>query len=77
MLRESLDPTGFYRTLKKMEEAGRIISKWEVAKGRRPVRVYTLTAAGKECLYTWRRTLSAYRGSIDELLADMDALAIE
>lgn len=76
MLRDSIDTTGFYRTLKKMEEAGRITSKWEIAKGRRPVRVYALTAAGEECLRTWRRTLSAYRGSIDELLNDMDALAL-
>lgn len=67
---QTLDPSGFYRTLKKMEEAGNIASTWNLA-GDRPARVYSITQPGIRCLQNWQHTLTLYRDSIDRLLANM------
>jgi DNA-binding PadR family transcriptional regulator len=53
-----LNQTGLYRHLNVLEKRGMLVSKWDVA-GRGPARrQYTLTAAGRQCLSRWMRTLS-------------------
>ena len=53
----SIDPTGLYRTLKKMEESGLLTSRI----------VYEITDEGRVCLVFWRATLLDYRDRIDRL----------
>lgn len=69
-----IDPTGFYRTLKKMEEAGNISSQWDLTYGAKPVRRYALTTAGLSCLKNWKRTLVGYRENVDALLEGISAV---
>lgn len=65
------DPTGFYRTLKKMEEAGNITSKWETQNYIRPVKIYSITETGKTCLKSWEYTLKQYAKDMQELAAQI------
>lgn len=64
----NIDPTGLYRTLKKMESAGLLVSKWDVRDNAQPRRFYEITADGKDCLRHWKTTLTDYKGSIDKLV---------
>ena len=63
----SLDPTGPYRTLKKMEEAGLLRSKIDAGSEIQLRRIYSITDEGKICLIFWIDTLQHYRKRIDSL----------
>ena len=63
----SIDPTGLYRTLKKMEGAGLLVSKWDTESAAQPRKIYEITDEGRSCLANWETTLYNYRDSIDEL----------
>lgn len=62
----AVDPTGLYRTLKKMEAAGLLSSEVENAKKTR--RVYAITDEGKDCLVSWKETLESYCGEIGGMI---------
>lgn len=62
-----IDPTGLYRTLKKMEEAGLLASRVEAENGIQAKRVYEITEEGRICLVFWRSTLLDYRDRIERL----------
>ena len=62
-----LDPTGFYRTLKKMDEAGTITSEWLTAGQEKPIKVYSITNSGRICLKTWEITLKQYIEDMGDL----------
>ncbi|MEL7564745.1 MAG: PadR family transcriptional regulator [Dehalobacterium sp.] len=66
-----VDPTGFYRMLKNMEEAGYISSHWEIIKNEKPVKKYSITDNGKVCLKTWEHTFQQYIKDIGGLLAQI------
>ncbi|MDR0869649.1 MAG: helix-turn-helix transcriptional regulator, partial [Planctomycetaceae bacterium] len=51
------DMSGIYRTLKTMEERGLVQSDWNVCKGERAKRIYSVTEKGKLCLEHWQETL--------------------
>lgn len=55
-----VDATGFYRTLKKLEEDGKLTSLWSIEAGEKPKKVYSITDSGLQCLQNWRVTLKAY-----------------
>lgn len=63
-----LDPTGLYRTLKRMEQAGLLASYYEEGSPTQTRRVYQITQQGRECLTTWGSTLAAYRNCLDALI---------
>ena len=63
----SLDPTGLYRMLKKMEEAGLLSSEVENENGLQGRRVYLITQEGRVCLVFWRATLLDYQKKIVRL----------
>ncbi|MDD3470069.1 MAG: PadR family transcriptional regulator [Thermoguttaceae bacterium] len=69
-----LDPAGFYRTLKKMEDAGLLRSRWEMPSHERPVRVFAMTESGLECLRNWKQTLWEYRQHVEYLLDTMEQI---
>lgn len=64
---EGVDPTGLYRTLRKMEKDGLLSSRWDLSEAP-PRRVYILTEEGRECLANWQETLVRYCGRIDRLV---------
>ncbi len=63
-----IDPTGLYRTLKKMETAGLLISRWDINDRTQPRRIYEITEDGKDCLQHWKRTLINYQNSLGALI---------
>ena len=68
---DHLDPAGLYRTLKRMEGAGLVTSRWDVESASKPRRVYSITAQGRACLGAWRDTLLEYQSRIDHILAEI------
>ncbi len=71
MDREGVDPTGLYRTLRKMEQDGLLNSRWDLAEAP-PRRVYSLTGEGRDCLANWQETLVRYRGRLDRLVRALE-----
>lgn len=65
------DPAGFYRTLKKMDNLGTISSRWEI--GERPMKLYSITDHGKNCLRAWKRTFEQYSSDLLELSKQIGA----
>ena len=63
------DAAGIYRALNLMERDGYVESRWDAPQAGPPRKVFQLTASGRACLVQWRRTLRAYRGDLDRLLA--------
>ncbi len=63
----AVDPTGLYRTLKKMETAGLLTSEWDMESAAQPRKTYAITDEGRKCLVNWETTLYGYRNSIDRL----------
>jgi len=68
------DPTGMYRTLKKMEESGLLKSEWDTENSAQPRRIYSITNDGRECLKAWAATLGAYSKRISELSKEISEL---
>lgn len=65
---EHFDPTLVYRSLKGMEEAGWIQSRWEEASQGPKRRVYTLTAEGNRQLDQWMMAIRQTQSDIERLL---------
>ena len=70
----TIDPTGLYRTLKKMESAGLLMSKWDTESAAQPRKIYEITDEGRSCLANWDTTLYNYRDSIDELAKSISSV---
>lgn len=69
---ESLDATGLYRMLKRMESAGYLISRWDTEKAHAK-RVFQITPLGRSCLANWVETLENYRDYIDKMVGQIKA----
>lgn len=72
-LTDRVDATGFYRTLKKLEQDGKLTADWVVEPGQKPRRVFALTDAGLACLRQWQLTLNAYKSHIDYIAGAIEA----
>ena len=68
---DHLDPAGLYRTLKRMEGAGLVTSRWDVESANKPRRIYSITDQGRACLGAWRNTLQEYQQRISHILAEI------
>ena len=64
---DSLDPTGFYRNLKKMEKDGYITST-ESGDESKNKRVYEITDFGKQSLRSWMDTLEKYERHVGKVI---------
>ncbi|HCL80594.1 MAG TPA: transcriptional regulator [Synergistaceae bacterium] len=64
---QRVDPTGLYRTLRKMEQAELLRSKRETQRSGPARDVYGLTEKGNACLRTWAGTLRAYCDDVERL----------
>ncbi|MBU2009141.1 MAG: helix-turn-helix transcriptional regulator [Chloroflexi bacterium] len=58
----SFEPTTVYRTLRRLQKTGLIMSAWETGDSGPAKRVYSLTDAGEEFLRTWASALRQYQG---------------
>lgn len=66
------DATGFYRTLHKLEADGKLNSRWEVTKGEKPRKVYSITEVGISCLKNWQNTLKGYMKLVMDMSSAVD-----
>lgn len=69
---ESLDATGLYRMLKRMESAGYLISRWDTEQAHAK-RVFQITPLGRSCLTNWVSTLENYRDYVDRMVRQIKA----
>jgi PadR family transcriptional regulator PadR len=53
-----LNMTGLYRHLNMLEKRGMLVSEWDTSAKGPARRMYSLTDAGKECLWHWMQTLA-------------------
>ncbi len=68
------DPTGVYRYLKKMEQAGLLRSTWEVDRGDgRPRRMYEITDHGRACRNNWAVALNDYAAAIARMVEELQS----
>ena len=68
-----VDPTGLYRTLKRMEADGYLSSRAD-GTGPRARRIFALTDLGRYSLKSWEGSLQKHRRHIDQLLAAMETV---
>ena len=71
-----IDPTGLYRTLKKMESSGLLSSKWDTETALQPRRIYQITKEGRHCLAFWNETLKEYVATLGNLSRAISQAAI-
>ena len=69
---ESLDATGLYRMLKRMESAGYLISRWDTEQAHAK-RIFQITPLGRSCLANWVSTLEHYRDYVDRMVTQIKA----
>ena len=69
---DKVDATGFYRTLRKLEEDGKLSSEWQIEEGEKPKKVYTITDDGRACLNNWQKTLHDYIGLLGRISDTVD-----
>jgi len=66
------DATGFYRTLHKLEDDGKLSSTWDVGEGEKPKKVYSITEKGITCLKNWQNTLKSYVKLVEDMSCAVD-----
>lgn len=62
----AFDPSTVYRTLRRLEKDGLIVSAWQTGDSGPAKRVYSLTEAGQAFLKTWASTLEQYQGILSK-----------
>jgi DNA-binding PadR family transcriptional regulator len=63
-----LDNAAVYRTLRQLEAAGCVTSRWDTRSGGPARRVYALTALGSQHLSEWMQVMQGVVGAMTELL---------
>lgn len=63
-----VDKAGAYRTLKILEERGKISSYWLDSEDKQKKRIYQITEDGKDCLQNWIETLNNYKMKMDRII---------
>lgn len=62
-----LNMTGLYRHLNHLEKRGMLVSEWDTTHKGPARKKYSLTEAGRECLWRWMQTLTTQLTLIGEL----------
>jgi len=65
------------RTLRRLEESGLVVSKWDVSGGGPARRLYDLTPTGDEHLQEWMEVLERMSMSLARFVTDVRAVAIK
>ena len=71
LIDSSLDPAGFYRRLKKLEQDNCLTSVIDRSSGK-PRRVFSITDFGRRTLLAWERTLENYDQHIQLILREIE-----
>ncbi len=71
-LAKSVDAAGFYRTLRRLEDDGKLISEWQIEQGEKPKKVYSITEEGRACLRNWQVTLRDYLSLVERIAESVD-----
>jgi PadR family transcriptional regulator len=64
----SADQGAVYRTLRRLEEAGCVVSRWETGVSGPARRIYEITTAGRDVLYRWALALRERRERLERFL---------
>ena len=70
-----LDSGVIYRTLRRLEAAGRVRSSWDTSGGGPARRVYVLTESGRQHIGEWAQVLGDVTGSLQALARDCQKAA--
>jgi PadR family transcriptional regulator PadR len=62
------DQGAVYRTLRRLEEAGCVISRWETGASGPARRIYEITAVGQELLHRWALAFRTRRERLERFL---------
>ncbi|NMC73333.1 MAG: PadR family transcriptional regulator [Geobacteraceae bacterium] len=69
-----IEPGALYRTLRRLEENGLVVSAWDVNGAGPARRLYDLTPDGEEHLREWLVVLERMSQSLSRFVADVKAL---
>lgn len=72
-IEEHLDPTGFYRNLKRMEQDGYLTSVSD-GKGAKAKKTYTITDLGCRALSNWGTSLRRYEAHVGKIASGIEAI---
>jgi len=72
-IEENLDPAGFYRNLRRMENDGYLVSS-SSGKGPRAKRTFTITDFGRRALSNWEDSLRKYEAHVNHIVRGISAV---
>lgn len=68
-----IEPGALYRTLRRLEENGHVVSNWDVGGAGPARRIYELTASGEEHLREWAVVLGNLSESMKRFVTDVNS----
>lgn len=71
-----IEPGALYRTLRRLEESGLVVSTWDVSGGGPARRMYDLTATGEEHLSEWLVVLERMTWSLARFVTDVKSITV-
>jgi len=71
-----IEPGALYRTLRRLEENGFVVSAWDVSGGGAARRLYELTREGEEHLGEWLVVLERMTTSLSRFVTDVKAAVV-
>ena len=69
-----IEPGALYRTLRRLEENGFVVSNWDVSGAGPARRIYELTSSGEEHLAEWTEVMKNLSGSLARFAEDVNSL---
>jgi DNA-binding PadR family transcriptional regulator len=72
-----IEPGALYRTLRRLEENGFVVSAWDVSGGGAARRLYELTPEGEEHLREWLAVLERMSTSLNRFVTDVRAAVVK
>ena len=71
-----IEPGALYRTLRRLEESGLVVSAWDVSSAGPARRQYDLTPSGEEHLVEWMMVLERMSRSPARFVADVKSVTV-
>lgn len=72
-----IEPGALYRTLRRLEDNGRVTSIWDVSGAGPARRLYELTADGEEHLAEWAAVLRKLGASLTRFAEDVESISLK
>jgi poly-beta-hydroxybutyrate-responsive repressor len=74
MTDSEIEPGAVYRTLRQLEMAGMVVSRWDTTGPGPAKRCYSLTKEGEQHLIEWAQLIEKRRSEMDRFLQEFKAL---